>query len=164
MDADVSLEGDGARLIAVGQDAAAVYVPGPKPHIESYNNQGEKLSSTPVKPSTALDSRTSPFSPAVADLPHHMTWFDGQRLYLLTPSDLRVDHVVDGAIGTPISVAGNMLMPTAQGIAVVNWSTGEVLREIDVDRSDYRGPVHLTLAGETIVETRGDTIVGLSSE
>lgn len=164
MDADVSLEGDGARLIAVGQDAAAVYVPGPKPHIESYNNQGEKLSSTPVKPSTALDSRTSPFSPAVADLPHHMTWFDGQRLYLLTPSDLRVDHVVDGAIGTPISVAGHMLMPTSQGIAVVDWSTGKVLREIDVDRSDYRGPVHLTLAGETIVETRGDTIVGLSDE
>ena len=93
-----------------------------------------------------------------------MTWFDGQRLYLLTPSDLHVDHVIDGAIGTPISVAGRMLMPTEKGIAVVDWSTGEVLREIAVDRGGYRGPVHLTLAGETIVETRGDTVVGLSSD
>lgn len=164
MDADISVDRDGARLIAVGQDAAAVYIPGPEPRIESYNNQGNKLSSTPVKPSDAIDSGTSPFAPAVADLPHHMTWFDGQRLYLLTPSDLRIDHIIDGAIGTPISVAGRMLMPTEKGIAVVDWSTGEVLREIAVDRGGYRGPVHLTLAGETIVETRGDTVVTLSSD
>lgn len=162
--ADVDIATDGARLIAVGQKAAAVYRPGPHPTIESYNDKGEKLDSTSAEPSPDIDAGASPFAPATADLPHHMTWFDGSRLYLFKPSDLAVDHVVDDAIGTPIAVAEHMLVPTEAGIAVMDWSTGKTLRTIPVDRGSYHGPVYLTLAGDTIVETRGDQVVGLSAD
>ena len=154
---------DGARLVAVGQKAAAVYRPGPHPTIESYNNKGEKLDSSSAEPSPAIDSGASPFAPATADLPHHMTWFDGSRLYLFTPSDLAVDRIVEDAIGTPIAVSDHMLVPTQEGIAVMDWSTGKTERTIAVDRGSYHGPVYLTLAGDTIVESRGDKVVGLSA-
>ena len=162
--ADVDIATDGARLVAVGQKAAAVYRPGPHPTIESYDNKGEKLDSTSAEPSPDIDAGASPFAPATADLPHHMTWFDGSRLYLFKPSDLAVDHVVEDAIGTPIAVDEHMLVPTQEGIAVVDWSTGKTLRTIPVDRGSYHGPVYLTLAGDTIVETRGDQVVGLSAD
>lgn len=161
--ADVDIANDGARLVAVGQKAAAVYRPGFHPTIESYNNRGEKLDSSSAEPSPAIDSGASPFAPATADLPHHMTWFDGSRLYLFTPSDLAVDRIVEDAIGTPISVADHMLVPTQEGIAVMDWSTGKTERTIAVDRGSYHGPVYLTLAGNTIVESRGDKVVGLST-
>lgn len=161
--ADVDIANEGARLVAVGQKAAAVYRPGPHPTIESYNNKGEKLDSSSAEPSPAIDSGASPFAPATADLPHHMTWFDGSRLYLFTPSDLAVDRIVEDAIGTPIAVADHMLVPTQEGIAVMNWSTGKTERTIAVDRGGYHGPVYLTVAGNTIVESRGDKVVGLSA-
>ncbi|EFQ80946.1 Rv3212 family protein [Corynebacterium pseudogenitalium] len=162
--ADVDIATDGARLVAVGQKAAAVYRPGQNPTIESYDNKGEKLDSTSAEPSPDIDAGASPFAPATADLPHHMTWFDGSRLYLFKPSDLAVDHVVEDAIGTPIAVDEHMLVPTQEGIAVMDWSTGKTLRTIPVDRGSYHGPVYLTLAGDTIVETRGDQVVGLSAD
>ena len=161
--ADVDIANDGARLVAVGQKAAAVYRPGSHPTIESYNNRGEKLDSSSAEPSPAIDSGSSPFAPATADLPHHMTWFDGSRLYLFTPSDLAVDRIVEDAIGTPIAVSDHILVPTQEGIAVMDWSTGKTERTIAVDRGSYHGPVYLTLAGNTIVESRGDKVVGLST-
>ena len=57
-----------------------------------------------------------------------------------------------------------MLVPTKEGIAVMDWSTGKTLRTIPVDRGAYHGAVYLTLAGETIVEARGDKVVGLSAD
>ncbi|MCZ9296985.1 Rv3212 family protein [Corynebacterium yonathiae] len=162
--ADVDIDADGARLIAVGQKAAAIYRPGPHPTIESYSEKGEKLHTFSAQPSPVIDSGASPFAPATADLPHHMTWFDGSRLYLFKPSDLAVDHVVEDAIGTPVAVADHMLVPTQEGIAVMDWSTAKTLRTIPVDRGSYHGPVYLTLAGDTIVESRGDEVVGLSAD
>ena len=82
---------------------------------------------------------------------------------MFTPTTLKVDHVLEDAIGTGVAVGDRLLMPTDEGIAVVNWSTGETERSIPVDRGDYEGPVFLTQSGTTIVEQRGDTAVGLSA-
>ena len=82
---------------------------------------------------------------------------------MFTPTELRVDHIVDGALGTGVAVDDRLLVPTAEGIAVVNWSSGEVERTIDVDREGYSGPVSLTLAGTAIVEQRGSTAVALTA-
>ncbi|OFT44743.1 hypothetical protein HMPREF3158_10740 [Corynebacterium sp. HMSC06G04] len=161
--ADVTMDNQGSRLIAVGQKAAAVYQPGETPRIDSYSETGEKTSSQPVASSPEVNNSSTPFAPATADLPHHMSWFDGQRLYLFTPTTLKVDHVLEDAIGTGVAVGDRLLMPTDEGIAVVNWSTGETERSIPVDRGDYEGPVFLTQSGTTIVEQRSDTAVGLSA-
>lgn len=160
---DVSISGDGIRLVAVGQSAAAVYVPGETPAIVSYDDSGNETSRTDVAPSAAINNSASPFAPATADLPHHMTWFDGERLYLFTPTALRVDHVLEQAVGTGVSAGDRVLIPTREGIDVVNWTTGDTERTIPVDRGGYDGEVHLAVADGNIIEARGNELVALSS-
>lgn len=160
---DIEIDNPGARLIAYGQEAAAVFLPGDAPRIVSYNFEGETLSSTDVEPSKAITNSASPFAPAVADLPHHMTWFDGERLYLFTPTELKVDHVLEQAVGTGIAVGERLLVPTEEGIDVVDWATGKTEHSIPVDRDGYNGPVSLTLAGTVIIEQRGNTAVALTA-
>lgn len=160
---DVSVTGDGIRLVAVGQSAAAVYVPGETPAVISYDDNGNETSRTDVAPSQAINDSASPFAPATADLPHHMTWFDGERLYLFTPTALRVDHVLEQAIGTGVSAGDRALIPTRAGIDVVNWTTGETERTIPVDRGGYNGQVYLGVADGNIVESRDGELVALTS-
>ncbi|WP_080796125.1 hypothetical protein [Corynebacterium pacaense] len=156
---DIAIDGVNARLVAVGQEAAAVYVENPEPMIVSYDSQGEQTSSRSVD---GVDFPAPPFQPATADLPHHMSWFDGGHLTLFTPSRLGVATRFDDALGTGIAVGGRLLYPVAGGIAVADWDSGEVLRTLAVDRGNYSGPVSLALAGGTIVEKRGGTLVGLT--
>ncbi|AGF71776.1 hypothetical protein A605_03825 [Corynebacterium halotolerans YIM 70093 = DSM 44683] len=158
---DIAVEGDDARLVAVGQEAATVYVPGPEPTLVSYDADGLETERRPVAPAPPAEETALPFTAATADLPHHMTWFDGERLYLFTPAELTVDHVFEDALGTGVAVGGRLLYPTAEGIAVANWESGMVERVIPVDRAGHTGGVSLGLAGGTVVEKRGDEIVGL---
>ena len=155
----VAINAEGVRLVAVGQSGATVYVPGPEPQLISYDDNGVKLAQSTVEPSPAINESSTPFASETADLPHHISWFDGQTLYLLTPSSLDVDRSFDDALGTGIAVGGRLLYPTDKGIAVANWSTGKVERTIPVDRGSYDGPVALSLAGEAIIETRGKELV-----
>lgn len=158
------LQDPGARLVAVGQDVAAVYLPGAADesgHLLSVAGDGSEHGRRPVAQAPALADPPTPFMPATADLPHHMSWFDGRRLYLLTPETLLAHHVFEDAVGAGVAVAGLLLYPTTEGVAVADASTGDVQRVIAVDRGGYVGPVFLELAGDTIVEKRGDTVVGL---
>ncbi|WP_412099219.1 hypothetical protein [Corynebacterium aurimucosum] len=159
----IKIETPGARLVAFSQEAAAIFLPGDTPRIITCSFEGKTLSSTDVEPSKAIMDSASPFAPAVADLPHHMTWFDGERLYLFTPTELKVDHVLEQAVGTGIAVGERLLVPTEEGIDVVDWATGKTERSIPVDRDGYNGPVSLTLAGTAIIEQRGNTAVALTA-
>lgn len=162
IESDIKVDNPGARLVAVGQNAAAVFLPGPEPEIVAYNRSGVEVSRSAAQTSLHVDSAPAPFAPAKADLPHHMTWFDGERLYLFSPPDLRVERVIEQAIGTGVAAGEELLVPTAQGIAVVDLSNGRITRTIAVERGDYRGDVYLSLAGGSIIEQRGDTAVALS--
>lgn len=142
------------RLVGIGQEAAAVYAPTPVPEIISYDPSGSVVASSPVAPGADQ-------APATADLPHHMSWFDGQRLYLFGPTRLQVDHVFEDAVGTGVAIAERLLYPTAAGIAVVAES-GEQVDVLEVDRDGYRGEVSLAVVGDAIVEKRGDQLVGLT--
>lgn len=158
---DITIDGSGARLVAVGQNAAAVYIPGESPRIEAYDTSGKKISSTKVEPAPELVDSPSPYAPATADLPHHMTWFDGNRLYLFNPATLQVERVVEDALGTGIGLGDRLVVPTRDGLAEVDWATGKIRRTVKVDREGYTGPVHLQRAGEVLVEQRGDEVIGL---
>ncbi|QPK79709.1 hypothetical protein G7Y31_03115 [Corynebacterium lizhenjunii] len=163
VDADVEISSPGVRLVAIGQEAAAVYVPGPQPQIRSFSKTGAELAASNVPASPAAEHPASPFVPATADLPHHMTWFDGERLHLLSPTRLSVERTIEQAIGTGVAVGERLLAPTRDGIAVIDWSTGDIERTIPVDRQGYTGPVYLAMAGTSIVEARGNELVVLSA-
>lgn len=158
-----------ARLMAVGQKAAAYYVPAEDSsdhaRVVSVDKEGSTLATSEVPASSLLDGveGAGAFIPATADLPHHMTFFDGQRLILLNPNNLKVTLVIEDVIGTGVAVGESVVVPTKAGLSVMDWDSGEVLSETPVDRGDYDGPVYLSLVGGTIVEHRGDDIVALAA-
>lgn len=156
---NIRIDAPDARLVAIGEQAAAVYVDDPAPTIISFNKEGETLHSQMVEEAIWPDA---PHNAATADLPHHMSWFDGERLTLFSPDRLAVGPILEDALGTGIAIDGQLLYPVIDGIAVADWDTGETLRTIPVDRADYSGEVSLGLAGGAIVEKRGSELVGLA--
>ncbi|AWB81420.1 hypothetical protein C3B44_02830 [Corynebacterium yudongzhengii] len=157
--ASVPLDSADARLVAVGEDAAAVYYGS---RLRSFSDDGVELYSQNVPTADLLEDAAGAFVPATADLPHNMSFFDGERLYLLSPTDLSVDGVLEDVLGTGAAIGDELLVPVADGIAVIDAVTLQPVRKLPVDRDDYDGEVHVALAGETVVEKRGDTVVGLA--
>lgn len=157
---DVQLDHREAHLVAIGQEGAAVHQQG---ELISFSEDGQEVERRAV-PEIPWADQSLPFAPATADLPHHMSFFDGDRLYLLAPTDLTVRHVLEEAVGTGVALDGRLLMPTAAGIAVVNWDTGETEKTIPVDRGGYEGMVSLGVVGDTVVEKRGERTVGLRQD
>lgn len=165
--ADVAVPSTDSQLVGIGQTAASVYVPSNPPRLISYDDQGKEKSRLDVKESPLIATHlqqgaSEAFAPETSDLPHHMTWFDGQRLYLLNPSSLSAEIIFEGALGTGVAIGDRVLFPVADGIAVGDWATGQIERMIPVDRGDYQGRVSLAVAGGTVVEKRGETLVGLA--
>lgn len=164
IESSAELPSPDARLVAIGQDSAAVHSPGEATELISYHRDGHELARSTIQPAPVMDGAQGVFLPPTADLPHHMTWFDGSRLYLLKPDSLEVTSIVEDALGTGVGVDDRALVPVAEGIAVVDWATGQTERVIPVDRQGYDGPVHLRVSGDVLVESRGDTLVGLSPD
>lgn len=184
--ADVELPGP-AQLVAISKDRAAVLVdgevvvydlegrrgpvhspesvpteaPAPVPEPEPEPGQVEPGRPEPGQGDVTVPPR--PETPAMTgDLPHHMTWFTGTELVFMNPDDLSVHFTVPGALGPGIDVAGRVLVPVEGGILVVDWTDGAHGHIIPVDRSGSpEGPVTLAVAGATLVEKRGDEMVGL---
>ncbi|KAB1504154.1 hypothetical protein F7230_03435 [Corynebacterium sp. 320] len=155
----------GSQLVAVAQDRVAAYMHGDdgRPVVKVYRADTDTVDTFPVQPSGLAEAAGDGFSPVTADLPHHMTWWDGERLVGFDPSTLRPVWHVEGALGTGGAMGGRVLVPVPAGIAVVNWHSGEVERTIPVDRQGYSGPVTLKVAGKFVVEQRGQETVVLSA-
>ncbi|MEZ2121478.1 MULTISPECIES: PQQ-binding-like beta-propeller repeat protein [unclassified Corynebacterium] len=170
--AEAFLGTEKAEIVVIGQNGAGVYLAGSEtqpPRIEVYDLEGVQTSVTELPASPLVASVRGVFAPATADLPHHMSWFDGERLYLFHPSTLELKQTFTDALGTGIAVEGRLLYPTADGIAVADWDTGVVERTIPVDRGAYTGPVALAYVGGAGVvlekrATNGGTLVALVSQ
>lgn len=159
--ADVEISPD-AYLVAISQDAAAVYDPTAS-EVRGYNKEGTSISSSSVpqmdSPEVGPDGIIKNLP--VADLPHHMTYWENNSLLLMEPAALAVTGVFQGALGTGFSAGEKLLYASDSGIAVVDWDKNAVDTIIPVDRGGYTGPVHITSAGATVVEKRGDQVVVL---
>lgn len=159
--ADVEISPD-AYLVAISQDAAAVYDPTAS-EVRGYNKEGTSISSSSVpqmdSPEVGPDGIIKNLP--VADLPHHMTYWENNSLLLMEPAALAVTGVFQGALGTGFSAGEKLLYASDSGIAVVDWDKNAVDTILPVDRGGYTGPVHITSAGATVVEKRGDQVVVL---
>ncbi len=156
--ASVQLTDPGAFLVSVGEEGAAVVT---DQAIVSYSEEGVELHRHERRAPLPASAEGLPHAPVTADLPHHLTWFDGDSLVLLSPAGLEVQHEFPEALGPGIAVGERLLMPVQEGINVLNWETGETEKTIPLDRDGYDGMVTLRVAGGTVVEKRGDLVVGL---
>lgn len=96
-------------------------------------------------------------------------------LAVLHPTLASPDFVIEepAPLGTAGSVGTILVVPVAGGIefiagpgAVDNGGQpleqGSSLGHVPVDRGDYRGPVSVTVDGDTLIEQRGDTVTLLT--
>ena len=89
------------------------------------------------------------------------TWFTGSGVQALNSTDLTPAWSMPGALGSGAVMAGRLLVPVPDAIAVVELATGTVIAEIPIDRGDYDGPVQTSVIGDVVVEQRGSDLVAL---
>lgn len=149
---------EGSTLVAISGDAAALWSPTETGgELLAYGDDGAPKSTSHSAPTPVVSGLTA----WTGDLQHNMTWFDGSRLYFLHPTYLGVSAISEEAIGNPINLGSDVVVPVHGGLAVMNPDNGEVLRTIPVDRGGYSGPVGLATTGRMVVEKRGSELVAL---
>lgn len=159
----------GSELIAISATEAAIYAPATAdspPRIQTLHTDGvfksvnvPEAPDFPQRAMVGVDKHLA--QPQTYRKDDVQTWFDGARLYLFDAATLEKHSVVEGAVGTGAMWGKTLLVPTRQGIVEVDPSTGQQLRTVRVDRGGYEGPVTVYVAGGSLVERRGDTLVGL---
>ena len=161
--ADIEINAD-AYLVAISQDAAAIYDPA-ESEVRAYTKEGTNVSSSsvPAMSGAQLGDDFVHVLP-VADLPHHMSYWENDSLLLMEPAQLAVTGVFQGALGTGFAAGDRLLYASDNGVAVVDWDKNAVDKIIPVNRGGYTGPVHIASAGATIVEKRGDQVVVLAAQ
>lgn len=172
------------QIVAIGESAAAVAI---GDVVTSYNKDGGTQFSTNIReeaaraqamesPSQDQPGRlTRPVAPKpatalpiTADLPHHMTWFSPYGLVGFEPSSLGVRFLFPEAIGTGVAIGERLVFPTATGLAIANWDTGEIEREIPLPRpttirpEELKNPVTLSVTGNTLLENYEGTVSAYS--
>lgn len=88
-------------------------------------------------------------------------WWTGTDTVALDTENFTPLWTVEGTLGHGSEMAGSVLLPVDDAIAVVDPLTGEIARTIHVDR-DTDAAVSLSVAGSAVLEQRGDEVVALT--
>ncbi|TCN57092.1 putative pyrroloquinoline-quinone binding quinoprotein [Rhodococcus sp. SMB37] len=152
-------DGD-AQIVAVVDDHTAVYLP-PGPdggaRLEVFDASGSAVDRHELPQVAGPDAATGP-ADGFDDL---LLWWTGTDTVALDTEDFRPLWTVESTLGRGSRMAGSVLLPIDDAIAVVDPATGEISRTIDVDR-DTDTTVSLSVAGDTVLEQRGDDVVALT--
>lgn len=149
-----------ARVIAVSDTTTAVYLPTPTPVVNVVDDTGTTISSTalpgPVS-SGAVASRAG-------DL---VTWWTGDAVMVFEANGLKYKYTVtpvngQAPVGPATLMAGRLLVPVTSGYDVFNPETGVGESHIAVQRPQSQSAVVPNVAGTTVLEQRGDTLVALA--
>lgn len=149
-----------ARVVAVSDTTTAVYLPTPKPVVNVVDDTGTTISSTalpgPVS-SHAVASRAG-------DL---VTWWTGDAVMVFEANGLKYKYTVtpvngQAPVGPATLMAGRLLVPVTSGYDVFNPETGAGESHIAVQRPPSQTAVIPNVAGTTVLEQRGDTLVALA--
>ncbi|WP_157970491.1 hypothetical protein [Nakamurella deserti] len=161
--ATVDLQTTDARVLSVTSEKVAVLVGGPEPAVVVYDAAGVEVSRTPV-PVTADDivaSRDqSRVTPVTVTADARYAWV-GSTLIAVDSDDLAVSWTMADVRGTPALIGDQLLVPEDEGLAVVSAQDGRTTTTIPVDRTGYAGRIDVRTVGNTVVESRGTTVVGL---
>ncbi|MGW5054201.1 Rv3212 family protein [Actinokineospora sp. NPDC004072] len=151
------LDGDSANVVAMTERLTAVAVPGP-PRLLIYGDDGLRTAEVPL-PAGELrqDGPVAETVPGVGSL----YWFTGSATVALSMEDLKPQWSVPGALGPGAVFAGRLLVPVADGLAVIDLNDGKRVGTFAVDRGGYAGPVALAVLGPIVLEQRGPLLVAL---
>ncbi|MDO4928922.1 MAG: hypothetical protein Q3976_07675 [Corynebacterium sp.] len=158
--AEVELGTTATHVVAIGQQRVKVLTEEDSPRMITYNLDGSEYQVAEVPAANwefLHDDAANVFFPRTGDLPHHITFYDGVRLYLFDPASLEIVGVLDDAIGTGVSIAGQTLYPTARGWSAYDSDAHESRAVVDINREDV-DEAALGLIGNIVVEQAGDTI------
>ncbi|RDI53217.1 Rv3212 family protein [Nocardia mexicana] len=149
---------DKARVVAVSDNRIALYLPGTDtsaPEFAIYDQGGNPVAAHRLTAPLTDDITTTRVGSA-------FLVFTGNSLIALNATTFDPVWTASDSLGSPALMAGRILMPVTDGIAVVDPATGAQTDRIPVQRSDYRGePISLSVVGSTILERRGADLYAL---
>ena len=164
-DFSVLLPAEGATVVALTSDRAAVALPNP-PRLQLLDRDGAEVGLVPLDVPEA-DLATDPPGkvPQLAIGPGSdgpIYWWTGSRTVALDPADLTPRWTLPDTLGPALPYGGGLLVPVPDGLQDVDALTGTVLRTIPVTRDDRTAPVRLAAAGRVVLEQRGSEVVALN--
>ena len=149
----------GARVIAVSETTTAVYVPAPRPSVMVIDETGSTTANLPLP---------NPPSPtAAASRPGDLiSWWTGDAVMVFAASGLRYRYTIGPAdthvpLGPATMMAGRLIVPVSDGVGVYDPATGANERYISLRRLPGQSAVVPSVAGSTLLEQRGDTLIAL---
>lgn len=151
----------GAVVVAVAQDRTALALPDP-PRLLVLDTAGAEVGTEPLAvPQADLAADLGGGTVPVAADAERRYWWTGSRTVALDAVDLTPRWTLPGTLGPGVPYAGALLVPVPQGLAVVEPSSGRVVRTIALDRPDPGAPVTLAVSGPVLLEQRGPELVAL---
>lgn len=153
---------ESATLVTMSADAVAVALPEHR-QLRVYDRKGQQIATYPLDVPTAelADTPRAGIVP-VTSSGMNIYWFTGSRTIALSGDDLAPQWAFEDTRGPGARFAGHYVVPTENGLAVLDERTGTTIRTVDVDRHGHRGEVQILAAGPVLLEQRGDTVVALN--
>jgi hypothetical protein len=143
-------------LLATNGDQTALYLPGGSsggPRIGIYDNNIKTTTAYPLPDPLTAGARVERIGF------DYLLWTGGSTV-ALNAETLAPQWSLDDATGPGTLMAQHILVPTANGIAVLA-ADGHPERTIPVARHGYTGPIELAVIGDTVLEQRGDMLYAL---
>jgi hypothetical protein len=149
----------GAQVLAVAETSTALYLPSPQPRVETVDDTGATVSTTPLpKPASQPG--------AVSRLGSLLTWWTGDSVLVFDAMNLSYRYTIAAAgpsvpLGPAALMAGHLLVPVTDGIGIYDAFTGVSERIIPVTRPPGTARVIPAVSGSEVFEQRGNTLVAL---
>jgi hypothetical protein len=152
-------DNSGARVIAVSETTTAVYLPAPRPMVNVVDETGTTVASLPVPRPPSPEATAS----RAGDL---ITWWTGDAVMVFEADGLQYRYTIGPAeshipVGPATMMAGRLIIPVSDGVGVYDPTTGANERYIGLRRAPAPAAVVPGVAGSTLLEQRGGTLVAL---
>ena len=149
----------GAKVLAVSDTRTAIYLPAPQPRVDVVDETGTTIGST-LLPEPPLTSNV------VTRSSNLITWWTGRRVMVFDAANLTYRYSVGPAgdsapTGPATLMAGKLMVPVTDGIAVCDPVTGVGEDFLPVHRAPNEAPVIPLASGSQLLERRGTTLVAL---
>ncbi len=149
---------DGARVLAVADNRVLLYLPGTAttaPELAIFDGTANMLSTERLNaplPPTATTTRIG----------SAYLIYSGNSVIALNATTFDPLWTAPDALGSPVLMAGRILIPVDGAIAALDPETGAETTRIPLQRSDYHnGPISLAVVGSTILEQRDGRVYGV---